>query len=149
MATKILNCAKCKHRFPLEHHGSLPEHISCPECGFAGGQADFSALIICQKCRAKLSLPLDIIYDDDNVCPRCGQDLDPETLFSEEKLESAASGGDDDVPAAPKRLLKDGDFFDKYRTIAEYRGIQCDVKYAEGFRMAYDAYRVAPRRVLP
>ena len=48
-----------------------------------------------------------------------------------------------------KDALKDQNFFDKYRTIAEYRGIQCDVKYAEGFRMAYDAYRVAPRRVLP
>ena len=48
-----------------------------------------------------------------------------------------------------KDALKDQNFFDKYRTIAEYRGIQCDVKYAEAFRMAYDAYRVVPRRVLP
>ena len=48
-----------------------------------------------------------------------------------------------------KDALQDQNFFDKYRTIAEYRGIQCGVKYAEGFRMAYDAYRVAPRRVLP
>ncbi len=40
-------------------------------------------------------------------------------------------------------------FFDKYTTIAKYRGMQCGVKYAEAFRMAYDAYRVVPRRVLP
>ena len=41
------------------------------------------------------------------------------------------------------------DIFENYKTIARYRGIQCDVKYAEGFRMANDAYRVVPRRVLP
>ena len=41
------------------------------------------------------------------------------------------------------------DFFDDYYTIARYRGIQCGVEYAEGFRMANDAFRVVPRRVLP
>ncbi len=39
--------------------------------------------------------------------------------------------------------------FEEYRTIARYRGIQCGVEYAEGFRMAYDAYRVVPKRILP
>jgi hypothetical protein len=41
------------------------------------------------------------------------------------------------------------DFFEDYRTIARYRGIQCGVEYAEGFRMANDAFRVVPYRVLP
>lgn len=41
------------------------------------------------------------------------------------------------------------DFFDDYYTIARYRGIQCGVEYAEGFRMANDAFRVVPRRMLP
>lgn len=40
-------------------------------------------------------------------------------------------------------------FIDDYRTIARYRGIQCGVEYAEGFRMANDAYRMVPRRILP
>lgn len=44
---------------------------------------------------------------------------------------------------------KEKDFFDDYYTIARYRGIQCGVEYAEGFRMANDAFRVVPRRVLP
>ena len=48
-----------------------------------------------------------------------------------------------------KDTLTDKDFFDNYRTIAKYRGIQCGVEYAEGFRMANDAFRVVPRRVLP
>jgi LmbE family N-acetylglucosaminyl deacetylase len=48
-----------------------------------------------------------------------------------------------------KDALKDQSFFDKYRIIAQYRGLQCGVDYAEGFRMAYDAFRVAPYRVLP
>ena len=48
-----------------------------------------------------------------------------------------------------KETLADKDFFENYRTIAKYRGIQCGVEYAEGFRMANDAFRVVPYRVLP
>ena len=49
-----------------------------------------------------------------------------------------------------KDALGDGkNFFDEVEVIARYRGIQCGVQYAEGFRMANDAYRVVPRRVLP
>ncbi len=44
---------------------------------------------------------------------------------------------------------KQKDFLDDYYTIARYRGIQCGVEYAEGFRMANDAFRVVPYRVLP
>lgn len=48
-----------------------------------------------------------------------------------------------------KDTMADKDFFEDYRTIARYRGIQCGVEYAEGFRMANDAFRVVPRRILP
>ena len=48
-----------------------------------------------------------------------------------------------------KDTMADKDFFDNYYTIAKYRGIQCGVEYAEGFRMANDAFRVVPYRVLP
>lgn len=48
-----------------------------------------------------------------------------------------------------KDTMADKDFFENYYTIAKYRGIQCGVEYAEGFRMANDAYRVVPYRVLP
>lgn len=48
-----------------------------------------------------------------------------------------------------KDALGNDDFFEGMMAIARFRGLQCGVKYAEGFRMAYDAYRVAPRRVLP
>ena len=48
-----------------------------------------------------------------------------------------------------KDTLADKDFFESYEIIAKYRGIQCGVEYAEGFRMANDAYRVVPYRVLP
>ena len=41
------------------------------------------------------------------------------------------------------------DFFEDYYTIARYRGIQCGVQFAEGFRMANDAFRVVPKRILP
>ena len=48
-----------------------------------------------------------------------------------------------------KDTMADKDFFENYYTIAKYRGIQCGVQYAEGFRMANDAFRVVPYRVLP
>lgn len=48
-----------------------------------------------------------------------------------------------------KDAVGDENFLENYRTIARYRGIQCGVKYAEGFRMANDAFRVVPYRVLP
>ena len=40
-------------------------------------------------------------------------------------------------------------FFDSIDVTARFRGIQCGVKYAEGFIMANDAYRVVPKRILP
>lgn len=48
-----------------------------------------------------------------------------------------------------KDTMDGKDFFENYRTIAKYRGIQCGVEYAEGFRMSNDAFRVVPYRVLP
>ena len=48
-----------------------------------------------------------------------------------------------------KETMADKDFFEDYFTIARYRGIQCGVQYAEGFRMAHNAFRVSPRRILP
>lgn len=48
-----------------------------------------------------------------------------------------------------KDTMAGKDFFEQYRTIAKYRGLQCGVEYAEGFRMANDAFRVVPYRVLP
>lgn len=41
------------------------------------------------------------------------------------------------------------DFFRNVRITAEYRGMQACVPYAEGFRLANDAYRVVPYRFLP
>ena len=48
-----------------------------------------------------------------------------------------------------KDALQDTNFFERQILASKYRGMQCDVEYAEGFRMANDAYRVVPRRVLP
>ena len=48
-----------------------------------------------------------------------------------------------------KDALSNKDFLEQYYTVAKYRGLQCGVEYAEGFRMANDAFRVAPFRVLP
>ena len=43
----------------------------------------------------------------------------------------------------------DDEMFFADRTIARYRGIQYSVQCAQGFRMANDAFRVAPFLILP
>ena len=48
-----------------------------------------------------------------------------------------------------KDAIGDKDFFDEVMTVAKYRGMQCGVEYAEGFRMAYNGFRIHPYRVLP
>ena len=48
-----------------------------------------------------------------------------------------------------KDTMAGKDFFEEFEVVAKYRGMQCGVDYAEGFRMANDAYRVVPYRVLP
>jgi len=48
-----------------------------------------------------------------------------------------------------KETMSGKNFFDQYEVIARYRGLQCGVEFAEGFRMANDAFRVNPYRVLP
>ena len=44
---------------------------------------------------------------------------------------------------------KKKDFFENVEITGRYRGIQCGVEYAEGFRSANDAFRVRPYRLLP
>ena len=41
------------------------------------------------------------------------------------------------------------DVIDHQRVYARYRGLQCGVKYAEGFVRCNDAYRVKPGSFLP
>ncbi len=48
-----------------------------------------------------------------------------------------------------KDAVGDSDFTDNTAITAMYRGMQCGVKYAEGFCMSNDAFRVVPYRVLP
>jgi LmbE family N-acetylglucosaminyl deacetylase len=43
----------------------------------------------------------------------------------------------------------DDDYFETVRICARYRGMQCGVKYAEGFIVANDAFRIRPYRLLP
>ena len=63
MFSKVLDCPSCGTRFSYEHEGMIfPEQISCPKCGVSRAYKEFSALIFCQECRAKLRVPLDILF---------------------------------------------------------------------------------------
>ena len=48
-----------------------------------------------------------------------------------------------------KDACGDKDFLEGTIIQSRYRGLQCGVEYAEGFRLANDAFRVVPKRFLP
>ena len=48
-----------------------------------------------------------------------------------------------------KDTVGESDFFEGVITTAKYRGAQCGVKYAEGFRMAKNIHCIPPYRILP
>ncbi|MBE6403341.1 MAG: hypothetical protein E7039_06430 [Lentisphaerae bacterium] len=122
MFSKVLDCPECGHRFNYENEGTgFPEQITCPECRKSSNYADFSALTFCQQCRTKLKIPLDMIYDSDLACPSCGAVLNgASTFIGDSSASTLAYSNEADAferRQKHKRMLQDGDIFDKYRII--------------------------------
>ncbi|MBR7145399.1 MAG: hypothetical protein IKD10_10705, partial [Lentisphaeria bacterium] len=93
MFSKVLDCPVCKHRFNYDHEGSdFPERITCPSCRNSSKYSDYSALTFCPQCRAKLKIPLDIIFDSDLSCPSCGTMLNAVGTFADETAASTMGG---------------------------------------------------------
>ncbi len=120
MFSKVLDCPACNNRFLFEHdneNGVFPEKITCPECGASNFSGDFSAVIFCPGCRSKLRIPLDIINDPGISCPQCGIDLgNVNTLPGDDDMTTFTGHGADQRQLY-RRLLQDGEQFDKYRII--------------------------------
>ena len=135
MFSQILDCPTCGERFRYEYDEEIPEIIRCPKCGNSHPFGDFSALVLCRQCRTKLSVPLDILNDPDLSCPNCGAGIS-----GSDDLLSTASGdvlstfdeGGADRRKIFKRMLQDGEIFDKYKIIRLLgRGGMADVYLAE------------------
>lgn len=127
----VLDCPRCKNRFNYElQEGSLPETISCPGCGEESPVEDYYAVVLCSQCRAKLKMPLDMVNEEGNTCPKCGAGIrnDGLSALGEEGTTIA-----DFVPSGEKKkLLQDGAFFDKFRIIKLLgRGGMAEVYLAE------------------
>ncbi|MBR2373087.1 MAG: serine/threonine protein kinase, partial [Lentisphaeria bacterium] len=118
MFEKILDCPVCEKRFHYEHEGTVfPELLTCPFCGNEGFYGDYSALLLCTNCRKKLKVPLDILYDEGLSCPQCGaaiQTEEPNEFGTEDGTTIAGVAG----TASRRRMLQDGEFFDKFRIIS-------------------------------
>ena len=118
MFAKVLDCPACGHRFSYEHEGeSFPELISCPECKSERSYKEFASLLFCRECHAKLKVPLDILFDPDLSCPECGALLKVNTVYAEDTAVSTFTAGEKDRRQIYKRMLQDGDIFDKYQII--------------------------------
>ena len=118
MFSKVLDCPECKHRFNFDHSGDdFPERITCPECKTSRLYSEYSAMTLCSQCRAKLKIPLDILFDEDLSCPNCGVFLNAHGKFTEDTAASTITNNAADRRQLYKRMLKDGDVFDKYQII--------------------------------
>ena len=77
MFADILECPTCRKRFRFETDKAFPDRIVCPGCGGAAAWQDYFAVVVCPGCRAPVGVPLDMLGDDGNKCPRCGTAIPP------------------------------------------------------------------------
>ena len=131
MFEHILDCPQCGHRFHYEHDGDeFPADISCPQCGTASPSSSYYALVICNGCRSKLKIPLSMLGNSENACPKCGAEIQNDRLS--QLTGTGTTIGDFVVVPEKKQMLQDGDFFDKYRIIRLLgRGGMAEVYLAE------------------
>ena len=115
MFSKIIECPKCGKRFRQDLEGEPPATLTCPHCGTTQPYADFYALILCSQCHTKLGIPLDVTDMTGLSCPKCGAEIkNSDELDTEENALYSTFTGDHHIA---RRLLKDGEIFDKYRII--------------------------------
>ena len=131
MFEHILDCPQCGHRFHYEHDGDeFPADISCPQCGTTSPSSSYYALVICNGCRSKLKIPLSMLGNSENACPKCGAEIQNDRLS--QLTGTGTTIGDFVVVPEKKQMLQDGDFFDKYRIIRLLgRGGMAEVYLAE------------------
>ena len=114
MFEHILDCPQCGHRFHFEHEGRrFPEEIGCPGCGRRSPKGDFEVLLLCHECHVKIKVPLPMLNEAGNCCPKCGAVIPCEPLTVSLDLADGSGNSSD----AAQNMFNEGDFFDKYRII--------------------------------
>ena len=131
MFAEILDCPVCNHRFRCDHTGSIPEQITCPNCGQKAAAEEFSAIVLCPECRKKIKIPLELLNNPDTCCPCCDAHLHTKNL-----LEEADDYGSTLVFQGQNKQqswrLKQGDVFDKYKIVRQLgKGGMAEVYLAE------------------
>ena len=131
MFAEILDCPVCNHRFRCDHTGSIPEQITCPNCGQKAAAEEFSAIILCPECRKKIKIPLELLNNPDTCCPCCDAHL-----HTKNSLEEADDYGSTLVFQGQNKQqswrLKQGDVFDKYKIVRQLgKGGMAEVYLAE------------------
>ena len=132
MFERVLDCPQCQKRFHYEYDGEkYPEQIKCPECGKDSPYGDYCALVLCRGCRGKLKIPLDILHEEGNTCPKCGEEIHPDSIGNGD-FDSTYTITEGVSRKQSSRMLEDGAFFDKFKIIKLLgRGGMAEVYLAE------------------
>ena len=117
MFSNILDCPACQHRFLFDIDEGFPEKITCPSCHKATAYQEYSMLVMCNKCQQKLRLRIEDLLNSNVACSLCNELIDVSLILNQNKHLNTSSELTEEESAASKRLLQDGEFFDKFKIL--------------------------------
>ena len=118
MLSHILDCPACKHRFTFDKEDRFPDTILCPSCKTANPYYEYNTLVLCSKCRRKLKIKIQYLESDKITCPVCNEYIDAEHFISQDNNMYTYAGDNRLAPAKEQRLLKDGEYIDKFQIVS-------------------------------
>ena len=118
MFSNILDCPECKHRFMFDVKGKFPEKITCPSCHKSTSYKEYSALVLCSNCRQKLKIKLEDLESNNVACPLCGEHINTSNIINKDNELNTYAENSSDVSNSNKRMLQDGEFFDKFKILS-------------------------------
>lgn len=135
MSICFLQCPSCQEEFSSSSAETQEELLTCPKCGVRKEKKAFFQLFFCPGCK-KIFREKEQQEKGTLICPYCRREISEKEapgLSSSDTRNSFAGFRMPPLPAGEdRRLLKDGEIFDKYKIIRLLgRGGMAEVYLAE------------------